>query len=78
MVIFGLVLRNLPPALRAFTVLSGVVGLAALLLFRTHTYAGIGLGGMERFAGYPQSIWMTIFGTYLLVVWYRDRKPLKI
>ena len=66
MILIGVSLKKMLPALRYYTILSGIIGLIALLLFITKTYAGIGIGGMERFAGYPQSIWMVIFGACLL------------
>jgi hypothetical membrane protein len=67
MVILGFALTRLPPLLRIYTVLSGAVGLAALALFMTQTYEGIGIGGMERAASYPLTIWMMVFGSYLLL-----------
>lgn len=67
MIVLGARLERLPKILRAYTVLSGVVGLAALLFFMKNTYGGIGIGGMERFVSYPQTIWMIVFGGYLLL-----------
>lgn len=66
MLLLGSSLNPLPRELRIYTVLSGVVGLAALLLFLRHVYAGLGIGGMERIVAYPQTIWMIVFGLYLL------------
>ncbi|MDB5184719.1 MAG: hypothetical protein JWN38_527 [Candidatus Saccharibacteria bacterium] len=68
----GMILINvrapmLPRWLRAYGLLSGVVGLVALALFTTHVYLWLGIGGMERFVSYPQSIWMTIFGLWALL-----------
>jgi hypothetical membrane protein len=56
-----------PSLLRGYTIFSGLVGLAALACFITSTYLGLGIGGMERFVSYPQSIWMIVFGSYLLL-----------
>jgi hypothetical membrane protein len=67
MIMIGFSLRRSPKLLRFYTILSGGVGIVALLLFETKSYAGVGIGGMERFVGYPQSIWMIIFGAYLLL-----------
>lgn len=67
MIILGVNLSWLPKVLRSYTVLSGLAGLVALVLFLTHAYAGIGIGGMERVAAYPQTIWMIIFGMYLFL-----------
>jgi hypothetical membrane protein len=74
MIIIGVCVSRLPLLLRAYTVLSGMLGLLALVLFQANSYVGIGAGGVERFAGYPQSIWMILFGTYILV---RRRSPPK-
>lgn len=57
---------NLPKNLRTFTMVSGVVGLSALVLFITGNYLGLGYGGMERVVAYPQTIWMIVFGIYYL------------
>lgn len=60
--------RNLvlPTWLRVYSVVTGVVGLLALVLLLLTLYAGLGIGGMERISAYPQSIWMIVFGFYLL------------
>lgn len=67
MLILGVKLKSLPKALRLYTILSGVVGLLALLFFMKEIYGSIGIGGMERFVAYPQTIWMIVFGGYLLL-----------
>jgi hypothetical membrane protein len=64
-------LKRLPRALRAYTLISGMVGLIALALFMGNIYLGLGIGGMERFVSYPQTIWMIVFGSYLLL----SRRP---
>ena len=66
MLIFGLQLSRLPAILKWYSIISGSVGLVALGLFFTHTYLGLGIGGMERFTSYPLSIWMTILGVYFI------------
>lgn len=65
LVLLGATLQ-MPRLLRYYTVVSGLVALLALLLFVTHTYLGLGIGGMERLTAYPQTIWMIIFGIYSL------------
>lgn len=67
MIIIGLTVAMAKP-LRYLTILSGVIGVVALVLFMNHTYLGIDIGGMERIVAYPQSIWMIIFGLYSLIV----------
>ena len=74
MLILGLSLtQKIPKSVRLYTLFSGCVGLVALGLFMSRHYLGIGIGGMERFTAYPQSIWMTIFGIYLLVTSSRGK-----
>jgi hypothetical membrane protein len=48
-----------------YTVASGVIALVALPLFLTHTYLGLGLGGMERLVAHPQTLWLIAFGVYM-------------
>jgi hypothetical membrane protein len=66
MLILGAVLRILPRPLRFYTFASGLIGIAALFCFMTHTYGGLGIGGMERIVAYPQSVWMIVMGVYLV------------
>jgi hypothetical membrane protein len=66
MIIVGTISKKLPKGLRSYTILSGLVGFIALIFLVTHTYIGIGIGGVERIVSYPQSIWMILFGIYLL------------
>ena len=42
---------------RAYTMLSGLVILIALILFATKNYAGLGVGGMERLVVAPMLLW---------------------
>jgi hypothetical membrane protein len=51
---------------RYISVILGIVGLVALVLFLTGQYAGIGLGGMERMIVYPVLFWEAGFGGYLM------------
>lgn len=64
LVILGRVL-DLPRWLRIYTMASGVISLVALALFVTHTYLGLGIGGMERLTAYPQTVWLIVFGVYI-------------
>jgi hypothetical membrane protein len=50
---------------RAYTVLSGLVVLVALVLFATQTYLGLGVGGMERLVVAPVLLWAIVVGTHL-------------
>ncbi|MBI3624402.1 DUF998 domain-containing protein [Candidatus Saccharibacteria bacterium] len=56
---------DIPSMLRYYTLVSGIVSLTALLFFITHTYLGIGIGGMERLTAYPQTMWLIVFGIYI-------------
>src|SRR5579862_784774 len=56
---------DMPRSLRIYTILSGVVSLAASLLFITHHYLGLGIGGMERLAANLQTVWLIVFGIYI-------------
>lgn len=53
--------------------IAGLLGLAALGLFLTGQYAGIGFGGMERLIVYPVLLWEAAFGGYLMAV--REEPP---
>lgn len=65
LVVLGLSLP-LPKLVRVYTLLTGLIALIATLLLITGNYAGMGLGGMERIAAYPQTIWMILLGFYCL------------
>jgi hypothetical membrane protein len=58
----------MPRWLRYYTLLSGAAALTALALFLTHEYLGLGIGGMERLTAYPQTMWMIVYGGYLLAI----------
>lgn len=73
LVVFALTLHLSQP-MRAFTLVSGVTGLTGLALYGSGTYLGLGLGGMERVAGYPQTVWLIVFGAYLTLNYLRHRK----
>lgn len=64
MVILGASL-DLPKVLKAYTVLSGLISLAALVLLLSGHYLGLGAGGMERLTAYPQTVWLIVFGLYM-------------
>jgi hypothetical membrane protein len=64
LIILGVSLA-IPKLLRCYTLLSGLVALTALVFFYTQHYLGIGIGGMERFVAYPQTLWLIVFGLYI-------------
>ncbi|MFH0973375.1 MAG: DUF998 domain-containing protein [Candidatus Micrarchaeota archaeon] len=52
--------------LNYFSVVLGVVALAALGLYGAQAFLGLGIGGMERLVAYPIIIWVLGFGAWLL------------
>lgn len=72
LVVLGLTL-HVPRALRYYTSISGLVALAGLLLFLSHTYLGIEIGGMERITAYPQTIWLIVFGIHSLRRYFKPQ-----
>jgi hypothetical membrane protein len=57
---------DVPGPLRVFTWLTGCCALAALILYSSSHYLGLGEGGMERVVAYPQTVWMIVLGIYCL------------
>lgn len=51
---------------RAYTLLSGLVILVALILFGTKNYVGLGVGGMERLVVAPVLLWAIVVGIHLV------------
>ncbi len=56
---------DIPYRLRLYTLISGGLSLSALILFLSHKYLGLGIGGMERLVAHPQTIWLIVFGVYI-------------
>ncbi|MQA79827.1 MAG: DUF998 domain-containing protein [Streptosporangiales bacterium] len=48
------------------SLLCGLVGLVGLVLFVGATPWGLGLGGMERLALYPETVWSAVVGVFVL------------
>lgn len=67
----------LPMSVRALTGIAGGVGLAGLALFALGVDLGLGQGGMERVAAYPQTIWLIIFGVYMSRNHYVRRRRMR-
>ncbi len=51
---------------RAYTIVSGLVGLVATFLFAGKIYAGLGQGGMERLIVAPMLLWLVVASIHLL------------
>ncbi|HEV2354452.1 MAG TPA: hypothetical protein VGR89_09425, partial [Puia sp.] len=64
MLLLGLALV-LPKNLKIVTIFAGTISIAGLALVTSKIYFGIGYGGMERVAAYPQTIWLIVFGLYM-------------
>ncbi len=54
------------PPMSYLSAVLGILGLAALVLFGSGTYAGLGRGGMERMIVYPVLAWAMAFGASLM------------
>jgi hypothetical membrane protein len=54
------------PPLSYFSILLGALSLAALVLFGSSNYLGLGKGGMERMIAYPTLLWAVGFGGHLM------------
>ncbi len=65
LIVFGFTLC-MPRWFKWYSIASGVVALVALYLFLSHNRFFLGLGGMERVVAYPQTIWLIVFGSYML------------
>ncbi|MFB6835771.1 DUF998 domain-containing protein [Streptomyces sp. NPDC056361] len=63
---FGLSER-IPPALRRGSTALGVTAFAALGLFLSHQYLGLGMGGTERVAAFPLLLWALVAGVRGLI-----------
>lgn len=58
----------------AFSLLCGIVGSAASLLYFSQVYLGLGPGGMEHLAFDPLTVWTTVLGVVLLGRWLAARR----
>ncbi len=63
--VLGFVLLSIPEGLRHFMLFAASVSLVAALAFGLSHYFGLGTGGMERIAAYPESVWLIMFGIYM-------------
>jgi hypothetical membrane protein len=65
----------MPMSVRVVTGLAGGIGLVGLFLFALGVDLGLGKGGIERVAAYPQTIWLIGFGVYMSRNRYLKRRP---
>ncbi len=73
LIVLGISL-DIPRSLRFYTIASGAVSLGAFVLFITHAYLGLGIGGMERLVANLQTIWLIVFGIYMSKNHFRTRQ----
>jgi len=58
--------KHQKPPLSYFAVILGLTSLAALVMFATSIYLGLGKGGMERMIAYPMLLWAIGFSGHLI------------
>lgn len=74
MLILAIKLNGVRPSFRVYTFASALISILAFVLFTTHTYLGLGPGGMERIISYPQNFWLALFGLYMTATRVRARR----
>ena len=72
--LLGVAAWSMQRGVAAFSVLCGVVGSAASLLYFSQVYLGLGPGGMEHLAFDPLTVWTTVLGFVLLGRWLAARR----
>lgn len=70
-IILAQALTNVRRGFRLLTLWLGLISLAGFLLFINGAHLGIGRGTLERFASYPQTLWLILFGLYMSSSHYR-------
>jgi hypothetical membrane protein len=63
--VLGLTLVSVPESLRHFMLGASTVSLVAGVAFAFKHHFGLGAGGMERIAAYPETVWLIMFGIYI-------------
>lgn len=71
LVVLAFAITQARTSFRAYTFVSGMLSLIALVLFALGVYLGLGQGGIERVVSYPQTIWLILFGAYMSITRYR-------
>lgn len=74
MIILGLDLGGVRDSFRLYTLFSGLISFTFFGLFAAGIYLGLGMGGMERLSGYPQTAWLILFGLYMTGSHYRRQR----
>jgi hypothetical membrane protein len=63
--LLGFALVSLPEGLRHFMLASAALSLVAAISFGMKHHFGLGAGGIERIAAYPECVWLIMFGIYI-------------
>ncbi|GLY15661.1 hypothetical protein Kisp01_26760 [Kineosporia sp. NBRC 101677] len=63
------------PIVRRFGLPLGALGLTAFTLFLSQQYLGLGMGGMERVAVFPQLAWLVLFAVVGLRHLFTNEQP---
>ena len=63
--LLGFALVSVSEGLRHFMLVSASVSLVAAISFGLKHHFGLGAGGMERIAAYPETVWLIMFGIYI-------------
>jgi hypothetical membrane protein len=68
LILFGTAVPSMPSRSQFmwFSIVAGIVGLIATILFASRHDLGLGPGGIERFAAYTTTIWQIVAGLILL------------
>lgn len=69
---------QMPLTLRVYTLCTGAVALVSLGFYASTHYLGLGEGGIERVVAYPQTIWLIVFGAYLLFIRRNEVKTVSV
>jgi len=72
--LLGVAAWSMQRGVAAFSLLCGIVGSAASLLYFSQVYLGLGPGGMEHLAFDPLTVWTTVLGVVLLGRWLAARR----
>jgi hypothetical membrane protein len=63
--LLGFALVSIPEGLRQFMLASASVSLVAAFCFGLNHPFGLGAGGIERIAAYPETVWLIMLGIYI-------------
>ncbi len=76
-VLLGLAMRRTAHGTGIFSLVAGLVGLVAFVLFLAGQQLGLGVGGMERLAEYPAELWLAVVGVLVITTRTGPSRPSK-